>query len=147
MFTQPKRDRRKQPRFRLDCRPRNAVTIRNHTPLPNIVEAIEFAAARPLWSKIALTDGYHNICIDPASAKLTTFVCNMGHYRSWVIQQGDCNATATIVRAMNATFRDMIYKDLIIYIDDIIISSRNYKQHVEALRMVLQGLQDQQFWL
>ena len=41
----------------------------------------------------------------------------------------------------------MIYKDLIIYIDDIIISSRNYKQHVEALRKVLQRLQYQQFWL
>ena len=40
MFTQPKRDRRKEHRFLLDCRPRNAVTIRNHTPLPNIEDAI-----------------------------------------------------------------------------------------------------------
>ena len=52
-----------------------------------------------------------------------------------------------MVRAMNEIFRHMIYKDLIIYIDDIIISSRNYKQHVEALRKVLQRLQDQRFWL
>ena len=47
MFTQPKRDRPKELRFLLDCRPRNAVTIQNDTPLPNIEEAIEFVAARP----------------------------------------------------------------------------------------------------
>ena len=52
-----------------------------------------------------------------------------------------------MVLAINETFRDMIYKDLIIYIDNIIFSSRNYKQHVEALRKVLQRLQDQRFWL
>ena len=51
MFTQPKWDRPKVPRFLLDCRPRNAVMIRNHTTLPNNEAAIEFVAARPLWSK------------------------------------------------------------------------------------------------
>ena len=63
------------------------------------------------------------------------------------MQQGNCNAPTTMVRAMNEIFRDMIFKDLIIYIDDITISSANYKEHVEALRRVLQLLQDQQFWL
>ena len=48
---------------------------------------------------------------------------------------------------MNVILRDMIYKELIIHINDLIILRRNYKQHVEALRWVPQGLQDQQFWL
>ena len=52
-----------------------------------------------------------------------------------------------MVRAMNEIFRGMIFKDRIIYIDDIIISSATYKEHVEALRRALQRLQDQQFWL
>ena len=147
MFTQPKRDRHKEPRFLLDCRPRHAVTITNHTPLPNIEEAIEFVAARPWWSKIDLTDGYHNIRIDPDSEKHTTFLCHIGHYRCRVMQQGDCNAPATLVRAMYEIFGDIIFQDLIIYIDDIIISSATYKAHVEALRRALQRLQDQQFWL
>ena len=67
----------------------------------------------------------------------------MGHYSTHDMQQGDCNAAETMVQAMNAIFRDMIYNDLIIYIDDRIISSKNYKQCVEALRKVLQRLQDQ----
>ena len=146
MFSQPKRDRPKEPIFLLDCRPRNALTIRKHTPLPNIAGAIEFVAARPCWSKIDLTDGYHNIPIDQDSEWHTTLICHMGHYRRRVMQQGDCNAPATMVRAMNEIFPDMICKDLIIYIDDILISSANYKEHVEALPRVLQRLQDQQFW-
>ena len=84
-----------------------------------------------------LSDRYHNIRIDPDSEKHTTFLCHMGHYRSRVMQQGDCNAPPTMVRAMNEIFRDMIFKDLIIYIDDIIISSATYKEHVEALRRAL----------
>ena len=137
MFTQPKRDSPKVRRFLLDCRPRNAVTIRNHIPLPNIEAAIEFVTARPWWSKIDLTDGYHNIRMDPHSEKHTSFLCHMRHYRRRVMQQGDCNATATMVLAMNEIFRGMIFKDLIISIDDIIISSATYKEHVEALRRAL----------
>ena len=71
--------------------------------------------------------------IDSESEKHTTFLCHTGHYSSRVIQQGDCYAPATMFRAMNEIFQDMIYKDLIIYLDDIIILSRNYKQHVKAL--------------
>ena len=121
--------------------------MRNHTPLPNIEEAIEFVAARPCYSKIDLTDGYHHIRIDTESKKHTTFLCHMGHYRTCVIQEDDYNVPATMMRAMNEIYRDMIFKDLIIYIDDIIISSTSYKEYVEARRRVLQHLQNQQFWL
>ena len=48
---------------------------------------------------------------------------------------------------MSEIHRDMIYKDFKIYIDDSMISSRTYKQHVQALQTVLHRLQDQQFSL
>ena len=147
MFTQPKRDRPKEHRSLLDCRPQNAVIIRYHTALLNIEEAIGFVAVRPWWSTIHLTDSYHNIGIHTKSQKYTTVLCHMGHYRSRVMQQGYCDAAATMVHVRNEIFPHMICKDLIIYIDDIIISSTTYKQHVEALRRVLQRPQDQQFWL
>ena len=147
MFTQPKRERPKQPRFLLECRPRNTVTMRNATLLPDIVEVIEFVAARPLWNQIDRSNRNYNIHIDTDSEKHTTFLSHIGPYRSRVMRGRDCNAPASMVRAMNEIFRDIIYKDLIIYVDDIIISSQNYMQHVEALRKVLLRLQNQQFWL
>ena len=75
--TLPKRDRPNEPRFLLDCRPRHAVTIRNHTLQPNTEEATEFVAARPQWSKIDITDGYYNIQIEPDSEKHSTILCYM----------------------------------------------------------------------
>ena len=147
MFNQLPQDRPKEPRFLLHRRPWNGIAIRNQTPLPNTEQAREFVAVKPLWNKIDLTDVYHNIRIDPDSEQHNTFLCHIGHYRSRVVQQGDCNVHATVVRAVNEIFRDMNYKDWIIYIYDIIIWSRNYKQHVEALWKALQRLPDQQFWL
>ena len=81
MFTQHKRDRPKEPRLLPYCRPRNAVTIRNHSPLPNIEQVIEIVAARQLCSKIDLTDGYHNIRINPGSEKHNSF------YATWDITE------------------------------------------------------------
>ena len=60
--------------------------------------------------------------------------------------QGHGNAPATIERAVIEILQHMIFKDLIIYIDHIIISSATYKEHVEALRRLLQSLECQQFW-
>jgi len=54
----------------------------------------------------------------------------MEYYRSRIMQQGDRNASATMVRAMYEIFKDMVCKDLIIYIDDIIIFSDAYDEHV-----------------
>ena len=85
MFTQPQWDRPKELRLLLDYRPRNAVTIRNHTQRPNIAPAMEFVAVRLLWSKIDLTDEYHNMQIDSDSEQDTTILCHIGHYRNRVM--------------------------------------------------------------
>jgi len=63
------------------------------------------------------------------------------------MQQGDRNTPATMVRAMYEIFKDMVFKNLVIYIDNIIIFSHTYDGHVATLRKVLQRLLDEKFWL
>jgi len=70
----------------------------------------------------------------------------MGYYRSRIMQQGDRNAPATMVRAMYEIFKDMVFKDLVIYINDIIIFSDAYDEHVATLRKFLQRLLAEKFW-
>jgi len=53
----------------------------------------------------------------------------------------------TIVRAIYEIFKDIFFKDLIIYIADIIIFSDTYDEYVATLRKFLQRLLDEQFWL
>jgi len=71
----------------------------------------------------------------------------MGYYRSRIMQQGDRNPPATMVRAMYEIFKDMVFMELVIYIEDIIIFSDTYDEHVATLRIVLQRLLDEKFWL
>jgi len=99
---------------------------------------MELVAARKYWSKIDLADGYHNIRIEEDLEQHSTFVTHMGYYRSCIMQQGDRNPPATMVRAMYEILKDMLFKDLVIYFNDIIIFSDTYDEHVDTLRKVLQ---------
>ena len=108
---------------------------------------MELVAARKYCSKIGLADEYYNIRIEEDSEQHSTFLTHMGYYRSRIMQQGDRNASATMVRAMYEIFKDMVFTDLVIYIDDIIIYSDTYDEHVAILRKVLQRLLDEKFWL
>ena len=147
MLIQLKRDRPKRARFLLDCTPGNVGMIQNHTTLLHIEEALELVAARAWWSKIDITAVYHNICFDWDSEQQTTFLSQMWHDRTRIMEREERNARATMVRAMNEIFTHIIEKDLIIYIDDIIISNSNYKDHVAAIHRVGQQLQDEPLWL
>jgi len=69
----------------------------------------------------------------------------MGYYGSRIIQQGDCKAPASMVRAIYEYFKDMVFKHLVIYIDDIINFSGTYDEHVATLRKVLQRLLGEKF--
>ena len=60
---------------------------------------------------------------------------------------GDCNAPGTMMEAILDIFKDVVYQCLVIYIDNIIIYSRTYKELVRDLKKVLQGLEEQKFYL
>jgi len=119
-----------------DARDRNETVDLNHTPLRSIEELMELVAACKYWTKIDLADGYHNIRIEEDWEQHSTVLIQMGYYRSRIMQQGDFNAPATMVRALYEIFKDMVFKDLVIYIDDIIIFSDTYDEHVATLRKV-----------
>jgi len=108
---------------------------------------MELVAARKYWSKIDLADRYHNIRIEEYSEQHSTFLTHMGYYRSRLMQQGDRNAPGTMVQVMYEIFKDMVFNDLVIYIDNSIIFSDTYDEHIATLRKVLQWLLDEKFWL
>jgi len=108
---------------------------------------MELVAARKYWSKIDLADGWNNIRIEEDSEQHSTLLTYMGYYRNLIMQQSDRNAPATMVRAMYEMYRDMVFKDLVIYIKDIIIFSDSYDEHIATFWKVLQRLLDEEFWV
>ena len=147
LFVQAKQDDPPKPRRILDGRDRNEAVDPNHTPLPSIKELMELVTTWKYWRKIDLADWYHNIRIEEDSEQPSTFLTHMRYYRSRIMQQSDCNAPSTIVWAMYEIYKAMVYKNPIIKFNDIIIFLDAYDEHIATLRMVLQLLLDEKFWL
>jgi len=145
MFTQPKKDGKKA-RFLLNCLPRNLKTHKARIAMPNINQIIDWLASKKFKSKLDLTDGYHNIRHHPDSVKHSTFSCHMGKFDSLVMQQGDCNAPATMMRAINWLLREFLGKTVMVYLDDILIGNNTYEEHVQTVRTVLKTLEKAKMW-
>ena len=67
--------------------------------------------------------------------------------RGYVLSQRDCNAPCTMMGTMLDILKDVVYQCLVIYIDNILIYSRIYAEHVRNLKKALQGNEEQKFYL
>ena len=115
--------------------------------LPLLIdEVLEQVASRKWRSKIDLSDGYHNICIILEHEKYSVFLTHKGVYCSKVMEQEDCNAPSIIMRVMHDIFSDMDHC-IICYLDDILIFSEIYEQHIKDVREVHRRLLKGRFWL
>ena len=112
--------------------------------MPSIEQMKDVIGSRPFGSKLDLTDGCHNLRIHPDSVTNSTFTCHMGTFDSSVMQQGDGNAPATMMRAMNYPFKEV--KDQMIYLDDILIANHTYEEHINTIRQVLQIDKQNKLW-
>jgi hypothetical protein len=86
--------------------------------------------------------GYWQIPLDKHSRDKTAFVTQSGLYEFLVMPFGLCNAPATFQRFMDATLASLKWKNLIVYLDDIVIFSPTFEQHIIDLREVFERLQN-----
>ena len=73
--------------------------------MPSMDEIKDFPGSRPFASRLDLTGGYNDIRIHPDSVSDSTFTSYIGKFNCLVMQQGDCNAPATMMRAIHYLFR------------------------------------------
>jgi hypothetical protein len=143
-------------RLCVDYRPLNAVTIKNKYPLPCIDILFDQLAGAKVFSKIDLCSGYHQIKIRSSDIPKTAFSTRYGLYEYLVMSFGLTNAPAYFMYLMNSVFMQELNKFVVVFIDDILIYSKNSKDHATHLRIVLQRLRDHhlyakfskcEFWL
>ncbi|XP_027772370.1 uncharacterized protein LOC114076872 [Solanum pennellii] len=84
--------------------------------------------------------GYHQILMDEEDAEKTAFITPWGVYHYKVMPFGLKNAGATYMRTMTTIFHDMIHKEIEVYVDDVIIKSRESSDHLTHLRKFFERL-------
>jgi hypothetical protein len=129
-------------RLYVDYRPLKAVTIKNKYPLPRIDILFDQLAGAKVFSKINLRSGYHQIKIRPSDISKTAFSTRYRVYEYLVMSFGLTNAPAYFMYLMNSDFMLELDKFVVVFIDDILIYSKNHEDHAKHLHMVLQRLRD-----
>ena len=133
-------------RMCIDYRELNKVTIKNKYPLPRIDDLFDQLKGAAVFSKIDLRSGYHQLKIKDSDVPKSAFRTRYGHYEFLVMPFGLTNAPAAFMDLMNRVFSEYLDKFVIVFIDDILIYSKDQEEHKEHLRITLQTLQEHQLY-
>ncbi|WVZ74755.1 hypothetical protein U9M48_022898 [Paspalum notatum var. saurae] len=133
-------------RLCVDYGPLNAVTVKNKYPIPHIDILFDQLAGAKVFSKIDLRSGYYQIKIREEDIPKTAFSTRYGLYEYLVMSFGLTNAPAFFMYMMNSVFMNELDKFVVVFIDDILIYSKNEKEHEEHLRIVLTRLREHKLY-
>jgi transposase InsO family protein len=133
-------------RMCIDYRALNKATIKNKWPIPRIDTLLDQLQGASIFSAIDLQQGYYQLKIDETDCAKTAFVTPLGLYEFKVLPFGLANAPAIFQQAMHHIFDDKIGKFVLVYLDDILVYSRNPEDHLQHLREVLEILRQQQLY-
>jgi len=131
-----------------DYRYLNESTIKNAYPLPSIDDLLQKLHGAEIFTKLDIRWGYNNIRIKEGDEWKGAFITKRGLFEPTVMFFGMTNSPATFQSMMNDYFADMIAQGwVLIYIDDILIFSRDPKEHHERTVQVLKQLKDKDLFL
>jgi hypothetical protein len=130
----------------MDYRSLNEVTIKNKYPLPRIDDLFDQLKGACVFSKINLRSGYHQLKIRASDIPKTSFITRYGPYEYTVMSFGLTNVPAYFMYLMNKVFMEYLDKFVVVFIDVILIFSKNEEEHDEHLHLVLQKLRENQLY-
>jgi len=99
-----------------------------------------------VFSKIDLRSGYHQLRIKPDDIPKTALRTRCGHYEFTAMPFGLTNAPAAFKDLINRVFRPHLDKFILVFIDNILIYSKDKEEYADHLRTVLQALREHQLY-
>ena len=123
-------------RYRLvvDFRHLNDKTIKDKYPLPNILDIIDQVGGSKYFSTFDLAQGFYQIPLDPRDRHKTAFSTSFGLFQFTKMAMGLTSSPATFQRAVARIFKQEIRdKEMFIFIDDAVVHSKTYEEHIEKL--------------
>ncbi len=126
-------------RIVIDYRKLNSITVREPFSMPSIDDILSQLGKATFLSKLDLLKGFHQVPMSESSKELTAFTCLQGKFQYRVMPFGLTNAPSTFQLLMQTVLRGLETCSLP-YIDDIIIFSSSFDNHLSHLTSVLSRL-------
>ena len=107
-----------------------------------MTELRDQVTAAEVFTKLDIKDGYHLLRIKEGDEWKTAFRTRYGHCEYKVMPFGLVNAPATFQALMNTILRDFLDHGVVVYLDDIVIYSKNEEEHIALVKQVLAQLEE-----
>ena len=133
-------------RLCIDYRQLNKLTIKNKYSLSKIDDLFDKLKGASIFSKFDLRSGYHQLRIKDVDVHKTTFRTRYGHYEFLVMSFGLTNALAAFMDLKNHVFRPYVDQFFVVFIDDILVYSKDWENHDTHLRVGLETLRKEQLY-
>ena len=133
-------------RMCIDYRKINKVTVKNRYPLPRIEDLFDQLKGAGVFSKIDLRSGYYQLRVKEVDVPKTAFRTRYRHYEFLVMPFGLTNAPAAFIDLMNRVFRPYLDQFVVVFIDDILVYSRDEQEHEQHLKIVLHNLREKKLY-
>ncbi|CAG5133313.1 unnamed protein product, partial [Candidula unifasciata] len=129
-------------RLCIDYRQLNRITEFQPEPLPDQKQLFAKLSGAKFFSKMDLSKGYYQIPVRPDIRPYLGFSTSEGHYEFNVVPFGLCNAPTVFTRMMRRLLDPLKDSSICHFMDDILIASKTFNQHVETLDKILTRLND-----
>ena len=127
-------------RFCVDYRRLNKVTRKDVYPLPRIDDILDTLGGTRYFSSLDLCSGYWQIELDPESRPKSAFVTHRGLHEFVRLPFGLCNGPSTFQRLMEIVLSGLAWKNCFVYIDDVLVCSQTFDDHLAHLQQVFDRL-------
>lgn len=127
-------------RLCIDYRQLNKVTRADRFPMPNMTDLVFGLHGTRYFTTLDLVKGYYQVPLHPDSVDCTAFSTTRNHYQFKRLPFGLRNAPMAFQREMQTVLHDFNTKQVVVYIDDILIMSKSFSEHVDLVGKVLATL-------
>jgi predicted aspartyl protease len=127
-------------RWCIDYRALNDCTVKDSFPLPNLDEVLDCLAGSYYFSTLDLASGFYQIELDEESCKKTAFVTRYGLFEHVRLGMGLCNSPSSFQRVMQFVLKDLVFENVLVYMDDICCLGTDFEHHLGVLEKVLERM-------
>ena len=129
-------------RFCLDYRRLNKITTKDSFPLPRVDSTLDALSNTKFFSTVDLISGYWQCELAEEAKEKTAFITHRGLYEFEVLPFGLVNGPNFFQRIMECVLRGLTYEICLVYLDDVIVFSRTFEEHLVRLEQVFKRFRD-----